>query len=86
MKTAFLLAIELLFSGDAQLWGIVKVTMQMTLTSSIAALLLGAPLGVLYAMSRFPGRKALIVINRTLMGLPPVVCGLLCYIDRKSVV
>ena len=79
MKTAFLLAIELLFSGDAQLWGIVKVTMQMTLTSSIAALLLGAPLGVLYAMSRFPGRKALIVINRTLMGLPPVVCGLLCY-------
>ena len=29
--------------------------------------------------SRFPGRKALIIINRTLMGLPPVVCGLLCY-------
>lgn len=79
MAGAFQKAFDLLFSGDAQLWDIVSVTMRMTLTSSIAALLLGAPLGVLYAAARFPGRRALIVINRTLMGLPPVVCGLLCY-------
>ncbi len=79
MKTAFLLAIELLFSGDAQLRGIVLTTMRMTLSSSVIALLIGVPFGVLYAMGRFPGRRVLIVLNRTLMGLPPVVCGLLCY-------
>jgi tungstate transport system permease protein len=79
MVTALKKAFELLFSNDGQLWGIVAVTMQMTLTSSVAALLLGVPLGVFYATSRFPGRKALIILNRTLMGLPPVVCGLLCY-------
>ena len=58
---------------------IVFVTLRMTVCSSVAALLLGAPLGVLYASARFPGRRALIVINRTLMALPPVVCGLICY-------
>lgn len=79
MKTALTQAIELLLSGDAQLWSIVLVTLRTTLSSSVIALLLGAPLGVLYAYARFPCRKALIVINRTLMGLPPVVCGLICY-------
>ena len=80
MGKALQQAFDLLFSGDAELWNIVSVTMRMTLTSSIAALFLGAPLGVLYAGARFPGRKALIVLNRTLMGVPPVVCGLLCYL------
>ncbi len=79
MSSALKQAFELLFSGDGQLWNIVSVTMRMTLTSSVAALLLGVPLGVFYATSHFPGRKALIIINRTLIGLPPVVCGLLCY-------
>lgn len=79
MGAALAKAIELLLSGDAQLADIVSVTMRMTLTSSIAALLLGVPLGACYAMARFPFRRALIVLNRTLMGLPPVVCGLLCY-------
>ncbi len=79
MGGAFQKAFDLLFSGDGQLWNIVSVTMQMTLTSSVVALLLGVPLGVFYATARFPGRKALIVLNRTLMGVPPVVCGLLCY-------
>lgn len=59
---------------------IISVTLRMTLTSSIAALLIGVPLGALYAMVRFPGRRAAIILNRTLMGLPPVVCGLICYI------
>lgn len=80
MQTALLKAIELLFSGDAHLANIVFVTLRMTLSSSVAALLLGAPIGVLYASVRFPGRRALVVLNRTLMGLPPVVCGLLLYL------
>lgn len=80
MDGVFTQAFNLLFSGDAELWNIVSVTLRMTLASSVAALLLGAPLGVWFASARFPGRKALIVLNRTLMGLPPVVCGLLCYL------
>jgi len=43
------------------------------------ALLLGVPLGIWLGACKFPGRGALLVANRTLMGLPPVVCGLLFY-------
>ena len=78
MGSAFTRALELLFSGDALLTSIIKVTLTMTLFSSCTALLLGAPYGVLLASVRFPGRRVLIMINRTFMGLPPVVCGLLC--------
>ncbi len=80
MGSAFARAFDLLLAGDALLTNIITVTLTMTLFSSITALLLGAPYGVLLASARFPGRKALILINRTLTGLPPVVCGLICYL------
>ena len=79
MKTALITAVNLIFSGDRQLLNILGVTMRMCIASSLIALIIGVPIGVLYALARFPGRKALIVINRTLMGMPPVVCGLICY-------
>ncbi|MDP3448717.1 MAG: ABC transporter permease [Eubacteriales bacterium] len=80
MGSAFARALDLLFAGNALLVSIITVTLKMTLLSSCAALLLGAPYGVLLASARFPGRRALILINRTLTGLPPVVCGLICYL------
>ena len=80
MGSALERAVSLLFSGDALLNSILSVTLKMTLFSSCTALLLGAPYGVLLASARFPGRRGLIILNRTLMGLPPVVCGLLCYL------
>ncbi len=80
MESAFSRALALLFAGDPLLTSILRVTMTMTLISSCTALLFGAPYGVLLASARFPGRRALIILNRTLMGLPPVVCGLLCYL------
>ena len=70
----------LLFSGSELIKSIILVTLKMSLLSSLAALLFGVPLGVLYGSGSFPGKRALIIINRTLMGLPPVVCGLLCYL------
>lgn len=79
MKTALAQAIRLILSGDEQLADIIGVTLEMSISSSLVALLLGVPLGVLLAMTSFRGKRAIIVINRTLMGLPPVVCGLLCY-------
>lgn len=79
MKTAFIQAIQLLFSGNEQLHNIISVTLRMGLCSSVLSLLLGTPLGVLLGSCCFRGRRVLIVMNRTLMGLPPVVCGLICY-------
>lgn len=79
MKTAFLEAVALLLSGNRQLGTIIAATMQMALSSSLIALALGAPLGVLLGSFSRPGKRALVVINRTLMGLPPVVVGLICY-------
>jgi len=80
MGSALERAFRLLFAGDPQIISILSVTLRMTLFSSVTALLLGAPYGVFLASARFPGRRTLILINRTLMGLPPVVCGLLCYL------
>lgn len=79
MATAFHQALTLISSGNDQLLNIIGVTLRMSLLSSLLALLLGAPLGFLLGKGRFPGRRALLVMNRALMGLPPVVCGLFCY-------
>lgn len=51
----------------------------MALASSVIALVAGAPLGVLLGSYSGRGKRALVVVNRTLMGLPPVVVGLVCY-------
>ena len=79
MGTALHKAIALILSADAELLKILSVTARMSLQSSLIALLLGVPLGIWLGDSRFPGRGILLVINRTLMGMPPVVCGLLFY-------
>ena len=79
MKTSLLKAMELILSGDGELLNILSVTAEMSLQASVLALLLGLPMGILLGACRFPGRNALLVVNRTLMGMPPVVCGLLFY-------
>ena len=76
MLTAIKKAIDLILSGDAELLNILGTTARMSLSSSVLALLIGVPLGILYGSCRFHGRNALVVVNRTLMGMPPVVCGL----------
>ena len=79
MHSAFQKAIALIASGNAELLDILSVTARMSLSSSLIALLLGVPLGIWLGSCRFRGRGALLVINRTLMGMPPVVCGLIFY-------
>ena len=73
-------AIELILSGDAEFLNILATTARVSLTSSVIALLIGTPVGMLLGAYRFPGRNTLVVVNRTLMGMPPVVCGLLFYL------
>jgi len=79
MKSAWMKAITLIMSGNAELLQILGVTAEMSLQSSLFSLLLGVPLGIWLGACRFRGRGALLVANRTLMGMPPVVCGLLFY-------
>ena len=79
MKTSIIKAIELILSLDAELLNILNVTAQMSLQSSVLALLIGLPIGIWLGACKFPGRNVLLVANRTLMGMPPVVCGLVFY-------
>ena len=79
MGTALQKAIALILSADAELLNILSVTARMSLQSSLIALILGVPLGIWLGDCHFPGRGLVLVVNRTLRGMPPVVCGLLFY-------
>ena len=73
-------AAALIASGDTMLAGIVWLSLKVSLSAVFFASLFGLPLGAAIAVSRFPGRRALIVVLNALMGLPPVVVGLLIYL------
>ena len=79
MKTSVVKAIRLILAADPELLDILSVTAEMSLQSSVFALLIGLPIGIWLGACKFPGRNVLLVANRTLMGMPPVVCGLLFY-------
>ncbi|MFQ6547969.1 ABC transporter permease [Aestuariibius sp. 2305UL40-4] len=74
------LAAGLVLSGDADLAEIVGLSLQVSLTATALACLIGLPLGALVATTRFPGRGAVLVTLNALMGLPPVVVGLFVYL------
>jgi len=73
-------ALALIGGLDAELLGIVWLSLRVSLTASLIALAIGAPLGAWLAISRFRGRQALIVLANALLGLPPVVAGLVIYL------
>ena len=77
---AFSAAIGLVSGADPALWGIVALSLKVSLAALAIAAIIGLPLGALLAVARFPGRQVLIVSLNALMGLPPVVCGLLIYL------
>ncbi|MEW6292934.1 MAG: ABC transporter permease [Pseudomonadota bacterium] len=74
------LAGELVAAGDAKLAEIVWLSLKVSLSATALSCVLGMPLGALLAVGRFPGRHSLIVLFNGLMGLPPVVVGLLVYL------
>jgi tungstate transport system permease protein len=77
---AFSLAFELVISADPDLLEIILLSLQVSLTAVAIACLIGLPLGTAVAMGRFRGRTAVIILLNALMGLPPVVVGLLIYL------
>ena len=73
-------AIELIFVQDAELWEIVFLSLQVSGIALFISSLLGIPAGAFIALSRFFGRRLLIVLMYTGMGFPPVVIGLFVYL------
>jgi tungstate transport system permease protein len=72
-------AFGLLLTGDQALYEIIFLSLQVNLSAVALAALIGFPLGALLATSRFIGRGFINMMVNTLMGLPPVVVGLLVY-------
>ena len=80
LSSAFSTAIGLVASADPAVAQIVLLSLRVSLTAVAVAALVGLPLGALLAVARFPGRGGVIVVLNALMGLPPVVAGLLIYL------
>ncbi len=72
-------AIELIISGDRELFTICLTSLRFSGTSILIASLAGIPLGFLLKLKNFSGRKLVLVILNSLMALPTVVVGLLVY-------
>jgi tungstate transport system permease protein len=77
---ALLAALLLLARADAEVAAIVALSLRVSLTAAAIGFALGLPLGAALAMLRFPGRGAAVLVTNTLLGLPPVVAGLLVYL------
>ena len=79
MHSALDKAMQLILSADKELCDILEVTARLSISSSLIALLIGVPIGIWLGTAKFKGQSILLVLNRTFMGMPPVVCGLLFY-------
>ncbi len=72
-------ALNMLMNMDSELVQIIGVTLKMSFFSTVISCLVGMPLGVLLENSKFKGKKTVKKIINTLMGMPPVVAGLIVY-------
>ena len=73
-------ALRLVSMADPKLAEIVLLSLRVSLTAVAIACVAGFPLGATIAVSRFPGRHTLVIVLNALMGLPPVVVGLVVYL------
>ncbi len=77
---AFRIALDLVVSANPDLLEIVGLSIRVSVTAMLVSCAIALPLGAVVAITRFPGRGAVVVILNALMGLPPVVVGLLVYL------
>ncbi len=77
---AFTTALKLVFTLDPDLSEIVLLSLRVSLSAVLIAGVIGLPLGAAVALLRFPGRHAVTVLLNAMMGLPPVVVGLVVYL------
>jgi tungstate transport system permease protein len=64
----------------SSVWEIALLTLRVTSTALLISTVIGIPSGALLSLTRFPGRRLLVVFIYTAMGLPPVVVGLAVYL------
>ncbi|MCY4301497.1 MAG: ABC transporter permease [Aestuariivita sp.] len=76
----FLQSFGLISNWDSNLSEIVFLSLQVTVTAVVLACLLGLPIGAMVGTFRFFGRSGLILGMNVLMGLPPVIVGLVVYL------
>jgi tungstate transport system permease protein len=79
-SAAFGLAFSLIFHADADLIEIIGLSLTVSLSAVFIAVAIGFPLGAITAVVKFPGRQIVAIMLNALMGLPPVVVGLLVYL------
>ena len=79
-SNALWLALTLVTRFDADLLEIIGLSLHVSLSALALACLIGLPLGALLAVNRFRGRSAILIALNALMGLPPVVVGLIVYL------
>ena len=80
LSASFAEALSLILGMDRELLEIIGLSLRVSLTAVALAAVVGLPLGGVVAVLRFPGRRGVIVVLNALMGLPPVVVGLMVYI------
>ena len=78
--SAFAEAARLILAADGTLYGIVLLSLEVSLTAVAVATAIGLPRGAALSIRQFPGRQVLLITLNALMGLPPVVVGLLVYL------
>ena len=72
-------AFSLMFTPGSELSQIILLTLQMAALSTAISTVIGVPLGVIIGLYRFPGKRLVMRILNTLMGLPPVLAGLIVF-------
>ena len=80
IQDAFASALHLMISLNAGLIEIVLLSLRVSLTAVLCAALIGLPLGAALALFQFPGRRFAAILLSSLMGMPPVVVGLIVYL------
>jgi len=73
-------ALKLMLELDDSLLEIIYLSLRVSLTATLLAAAVGFVLGAVLAVWSFPGRGAILVLLNSLMGLPPVVVGLMVYL------
>lgn len=73
-------ALQLVLTGDPELFGIVRLSLLISVGATCLAALIGAPFGAVIALTHFRGRESVLVLLNALMGLPPVLVGLAVYL------
>ena len=79
-SNAFRTALQLLVEMDPGLFEIVLLSLRVSLSAVILAAAFALPLGAFVALTRFPGRRSVVILMNAMMSLPPVVVGLVIYL------